>query len=338
MNNEEQALKNGVLLFCDVYKKNITEKVFYRKHFENPRRLDAPYIIETENEKPVAMRWMMCEKMICNCEAVSAVQSSDDAVLPEARGFRFLKMRKKAINIMMENSVDFEYGCFSKGRAMKIAEKFGEKNVVNLYLARLFMLEKTHRWKRFDIKYPKFFANHLFKKRKKLLENFEDKNLTITVTNYDSFTSEDYAQMNSGNSLQIERNEAYYKWKIADIENICVVIARENEKLQGFLIVQNDGNKKTIVDWDVFGDNKTSVMASLLLRICDNCEFIDIPSLNVESGEMALFTRLGAKDMSKLWAAVCICVKPLNDNIKIDIMNPKLWKHRLLDADYFMNR
>ena len=91
------------------------------------------------------------------------------------------------------------------------------------------------------------------------------------------------------------------------------------------------------MDWDVFCEDKTAILASLLLPICMTAQYFDIPSLNCESGEMKLFTDLGAKDMSKLWAPICICVKPLTDRVDEIAKNPGLWKHRLIDADYFMN-
>ena len=114
------------------------------------------------------------------------------------------------------------------------------------------------------------------------------------------------------------------------------VTARDGMKLCGFLIVKNERETGIIVDWDVLCENKSAVLAALLLPLCMTVQYLDIPSLNCENGEMKLFTDLGAKDMSKLWSPICICMKPITERA-YEIANPRLWKHRLIDADYFMN-
>ena len=334
---EQKAVKYGTILFHEVYKKNITEEMFADKHFKNPTRLDIPYIIESKNDKPVAMRWMMRENMLYKDVSFSAVQSSDDAVLPEARGLLFLKMRKKALDVMKEEHIDFEYGCFSKGDAMEIAEKFGEVNVVNLYLARFFLHEKSHHWKRFNIPYPTFLSNILLRYRKKRLMNLSSNRIDVQITNTVPFTEDDYRLFNGDGYLHIERNEKYYCWKTQAKGDISFIVARENNELQGFLIVKNEGKYASIIDWNVFSDQCTSVLATMLLPICEQYQYIDIPSLNISNGEMRLFTDIGCKDMSELWAPICICVKPLNDEAGKIVLKAENWKHRLIDADYFLN-
>lgn len=331
------AVKQGTELFRKVYNKEISEETFYHKHFDNPTALPVPYIIESQNEQPVAMRWLMKLHFRYNDMRFSGVQSSDDAVSKEARGLLFLKMRKKTLSILKEENIDFEYGCFNPGTAMEIAEKSGEKNVINLQLARLFLNEKKHRWKRFDIVYPGFIKNSLAKKRKSKLSKMARKDLKVSFEKKCPFNDSDYEQINDTKCFCIERNQAYYQWKTDYQKDLLFVTARFNDRLLGFLIIKNTGDYGTVIDWDVFGDNKVSVLAAMLDPVCLNYSYLDIPSLNVESGEMKLFTDLGCKDMSDLWAPICICVKPISDSVVSIAENPLNWKHRLIDADYFLN-
>ena len=195
--SEIPAVQQGAELYRKVYNKEISEECFYHKHFDNPNALSESFIIELQNDTPVAMRWLMKLNFCYDGNIVSGVQSSDDAVLDEARGLLFLKMRKKTLNILQQNSIDFEYGCFYPGTAMEIAEKFGEKNIVNLYMARLFLNERTHRWKRFDISIPAFVRKVLIDKRTKRFADLSQKDLTIDISEKCQFGDEDYKKLNS---------------------------------------------------------------------------------------------------------------------------------------------
>ena len=334
--DELQAIKQGTMLFRKVYRREISEMTFQHKHFDNPTALSSPYIIENKNDTPIAMRWLMKLNFCFNGAILSGVQSSDDAVTEEARGLLFLRMRKKTLGILEREQIDFEYGCFYPGAAMEIAEKSGEKNVVNLYMARLFLNEKKHRWKRFDIPYPTFLRTFLANRRKRHLAALARKDLQVQVDSRCPFTEDDYLQMNSDASLHIERTCDYYAWKTGDRQDLSFVTARDGMKLCGFLIVKKGRETGIIVDWDVLCEDKSAVLAALLLPLCMTVQYLDIPSLNCENGEMKLFTDLGAKDMSKLWGPICICMKPITEQSH-EIANPRLWKHRLIDADYFMN-
>lgn len=331
------AVKQGRELFREVYRKEISEEVFCHKHFGNPNALATPYIIESKNDAPVGMRWLMKLKFCCGDSVIWGVQSSDDAVSSEAGGLLFLKMRKKTLSILKEEKIDFEYGCFYPGTAMEIAEKSGEKNVVNLYMARLYLNEKKHRWKRFDIPLPSVVRTPLLKGRRKKLQKSACNDLTVQINRKCPFSEEDYKLINGNDDLHIERTRAYYDWKTAYEKELFFITARMESKLCGFLIIKKEAEHATVIDWDAFGNNRSEVLASMLEPVCTDFQYLDIPSLNVESGEMTLFTDLGAKDMSGLWAPVCICMKPVSDNVAEIVGNPAVWKHRLIDADYFLN-
>lgn len=333
---EQKAVRDGVRIFNAVYREPIDEETFTYKHFGNPTRMDVPYIVEYHGENPVAMRWMMKNEFLCDGEGLCAVQSSDDAVLPDARGLLFLKIRKKAAEMMKTAQTDFEYGCFSHGPAMEIAEKVGEEHVLDLNMARLFLRERKHRWKRFDIPYPRFVSALLMKRRRKNLMKIADPALSVGCADTVSFSEHDYRKINGGDSLHIERNAAYYEWKLSRMRGIRIVTARKDGELWGFLIVHPHGDRASVVDWDVFGEEKTSVLSSMLLPICGDYQYIDVPCLNASRGEMNLFTGIGAKDLTRLWAPICICVKPITAQGEI-AKSPEKWKYRYLDVDYFLN-
>lgn len=325
------------MLFRSVYHKDIDEETFRHKHFGNPSALPTPYIIASQDGAPVAMRWLMRLDFTCGGERLSGVQSSDDAVSENARGLLFLKMRKKTTDILGANGADFEYGCFSQGEAMEIAEKFGEKNVVDLQLARLFLNERTHRWKRFDIPHPAPVRFLLANVRERHLRSLARPDLIVRVDVRCPFSDGDYQRMNADPSLHIERNSAYYEWKTSHTRGIVFVAARDESGLRGYLVLKRTGDIATVADWDIFAPDKTAVLAAMILPICKTIQYLDIPSLNCERGEMKLFTDVGAKDMSKLWAPICICVKPLTERARQVVEVSHNWKHRLIDADFFLN-
>ena len=331
------AVKHGTELFREVYNKEISEETFRHKHFDNPTSLPVPYIIETQDDIPVGMRWLMRLKFRYKDRVFWGVQSSDDAVSSKARGLLFLKMRKKTLSVLKQENIDFEYGCFSPGNAMEIAEKTGEKNIVNLYMARLFLNEKNHKWKRFNIVYPDIIKNMLANSRMNRLKKYAQSDLSISIDSQCPFTDEDFLKMNDTNCFHIERDQAYYQWKTACYDNLRFITARMDSNLMGFLVIQNKSGMGIVADWDAFGDDKVSVLAAMLEPVCLDYPYLDIPSLNAENGEMKLFTDLGCKDMSNLWAPICICMKPITDDVASAADNPANWKHRLIDADYFLN-
>ncbi len=332
-----QAVRDGTELFRKVYRKEISEGTFQHKHFGNPTALSTPYIIEFQNGTPVAMRWLMKLNFCFGGIRLAGAQSSDDAVSEEARGLIFLKMRKKTTSILEEEHIDFEYGCFYRGAAMEIAEKVGERNVINLQLARLYLNEKKHRWKRFDIPYPTLLRLLLTRNRKQRLSRVSDKGLLVRMDDNCPFMEGDYQRMNADNSFHVERTAAYFEWKTGHRNDMCFVTAHDGEELRGYLIIKKGAETGTVVDWDIFSEKKMAILSALLLPLYNMFQYLDIPSLNCERGEMKLFTALGAKDMSKLWAPICICMKPLTERADQIAGNPRNWKHRLLDADYFLN-
>lgn len=336
-NFDNLAIKQGTELFREVYNKEISDETFRHKHFDNPTSLPVPYIIETQDDIPVGMRWLMRLKFLYKDQVFWGVQSSDDAVSSKARGLLFLKMRKKTLSVLKEENVDFEYGCFSPGNAMEIAVKTGENNVVNLFLARLFLNEKTHKWKRFNIVYPGIVKNTLANSRMNRLKRIAQNDLSISIDMQCSFTDDDYLTMNDTAYFHIERDQAYYQWKTACYDNLRFITARLDSKLMGFLVIQNKSGHGIVVDWDVYGKDKVAVLAAMIEPVCMDYSYLDVPSLNIENGEMKLFTDLGCKDMSSLWAPICICMKPISDNVASVAEDPIRWKHRLIDTDYFLN-
>lgn len=338
MQEEEHiAVQQGVELFREVYRKDMSEGTFWHKHFGNPSALPVPYIIEARDGVPLGMRWLMRMSFCFGDRRMAGVQSSDDAVSERARGLLFLKMRKKTLAILQQEGVEFEYGCFSEGAAMEIAEKTGEKCVVNLQMARLYLNESTHRWKRFDIAVPSLIKKPLAHKRKGRLEKLARKGLSVSIDKQLPFRNDDFACMNLDDSLHVERTEEYYKWKTSRMKDLYYVTAREGKRLCGYLVVKEEANKGMVVDWDVLRGDGTAILASMLVPLSTRYQYLDIPSLNVERGEMELFTKLGGKDMSRLWAHICICVKPLTDEVAAIVNNAANWKHRLIDTDYFLN-
>lgn len=338
---KKKATENGTYIFNKVYDVAISEEKFFHKHFENPFCVETPFLIDYEDDKPVIMRWMMGMDMIYNSNKIKAVQSSDDAALPEVRGIGFIKIIKASEKIMKNNGTDLVYGCYYHGKAMEIALKIGEKNIVNLYDAKLPLGDNVYKWKRFNFPVPKCFMNlRAAKHIKKLKKSAKDCVCTIDVSDEIPFTDTDYELINSDMSLRVSRSRNYYGWKLSprNKKDIKFITARKDNILTGFLIVVSENEKDTIVDWDVFaeGNEKNAILAAMTLKIC-NKKSIIAPSLNPESGEMALFTNIGFDDASLHSVPVYICAKAFNAELQDIIYNPKNWKHRPIDADYFLN-
>lgn len=340
---KKKAISSGTYIFNEVYRKNISEEAFSHKHFGNPFCTEIPYIIDFIDEKPSVMRWMMGMDMVCGDKKIKAVQSSDDAALPEVRGLAFIKIRKASEKIMKSENTDFVYGCFYPGNAMEIAEKFGEKNIVNLYTAKLPLNESVYRWKRFNIPICKPISRIRAKKHIKNLQKlslYSDNN--VVVSNTCPFAEEDYTTINTGTALRVTRSKEYYAWKFAKINSadISYITTRKNGNLTGFAIVKKEETEDVIIDWDVFEgsyEKKLSTLAMIISKSCNGNKCISAPSLNPENGELKLFLDLGFKDMRLQKAPVCICAKAFNKEISEIINNSENWKHRFIDADYFLN-
>ena len=242
---------------------------------------------------------------------------------------------------MKNNGADLVYGCYHPGKAMEIAQKIGEKNIVNLYDANLPLNDSIYKWKRFKIPVPKFLMKLRAKKHiavlKKASRNCDSR---IFISTDIPFTDEDYELINSDSALRVSRSKAYYDWKLSlySKEKIKYVISRKNNILTGFLIIISGTERDIIVDWDVFenAEKKNGILAAMILAVC-NTKSIAVPSLNPQRGEMALFTNVGFNDASLHGTPVYICTKAFNNNLQDIIYNPKNWKHRHIDADYFLN-
>lgn len=344
MHNDEEIKKvisDGTFVFNAVFDNNTSEKVFAHKHFENPYIFETPYLMEYEEEKPVAMRWMMGMNMSYCGQKLKAIQSSDDAALSESRGFTFIKIRKASEKIMKSSGIDFVYGCFYPGNAMDIAEKLGEKNIVTLYAAKLPLNDTVYRWKRFNIPIPRcFIKTNAYKLIKKLQSSAKDCNCDIEIFENCPFAEEDFLLINSGDSLRVTRSQIYYEWKfgLLDKKSIKYITARKNGKLVGFIIITIGKGHDTIADWDVFTaeNDCDKVLAALILKASTGKSIL-VPSLNPENHELKLFTSIGFKDARLHEAPICICTKAFNPEVSDIIYEPKNWKHRFIDADYFLN-
>jgi len=336
-----KAISDGTHIFNQVYKKNISEETFAHKHFENPFCVETPFLINYLGDAPVAMRWMMGMDMLYRGQHFKAVQSSDDAALPEAKGLAFVKIRKSSERIMKSEGVDFVYGCFYPGNAMDIAEKLGEKNIVNLYAAKLPLSDTVYTWKRFHIPILNYFvkarASKLVKKLQKAAKLCDSE---INISQNCPFDEADFEIINDGRVLRVSRSKAYYEWKFSllDSKSIKYVTARKNGILTGFIIVKAEETEDIIVDWEIFGTDaqKSSLLAAMIIGVCRG-KNITVPSLNPTNGEMSVFTHVGFADMHLQKAPVCICAKAFNDAVADIINNQENWKHRDIDADYFLN-
>lgn len=337
----KKIVADGTEVFNTVFEADTTEKFFEHKHFGNPYIVDTPYLMEYADGKPIAMRWMMGMDMAYCGQKLKAVQSSDDAALSDYRGLTFIKIRKSSEKIMKAENIDFVYGCFYPGQAMDIAEKLGEKNIVTLYAAKLPLSDTFFRWKRFNIPILKFFvkskATKIIKKLNTLskLSDYE-----TAISENSPFTESDFALINSDGYLRVTRSPAYYGWKfkLRDKESIRYVTARKNGKLIGFIIIIIGEIHDTIADWDVFdtGEDRDRVLASLILKASTGKSIV-VPSLNPENHELELFTSIGFKDERLYEAPICICAKAFKSEISTIIAEPKNWKHRFVDTDYFLN-
>ena len=331
---DKQAVKNGVTLFKMVFKKNITEDVFQHKHFGNPTKMETPYIVKSDGDKPIAMRWMMKLKFVYFGESFFGVQSSDDAVIPQKRGLLFLKMRKESINTMKAENVCFEYGLFTPGESMSIAEKSGEKSVVNLYTARLVLSKRNHLRNLFPDLAINYINNWKIKRLAKMVSN--DTFVQVIYTN--PFTDDDYTIINKSSLLQIERTKEYYDWKLTGIDNITFITARKGKELKGYLILIKEANSAVLIDWDVFGNDKVVILSAMLIPVINKYDHIDVPYVNADNYEMSLFTEIGCEDIRQWWSTICICVNSFDKEKNQVLLDPKKWKHRLIDSDYFLNR
>ena len=344
MHTDEQIKKvisDGTFIFNEVFKKSISDEVFFHKHFDNPNIIEPPYIIEYSEDKPVAMRWMMGMSMLYNGHQLNAVQSSDDASLPEARGLTFLKIRKASEKLMRVSGTDFIYGCFYPGNAMDIAQKLGEKNFVTLYAAKLPLNDTVYAWKRFRIPIPECFvkanAANLIKKLQALSEPCT---YNIEISKSCPFSEKDFLLINTDNSLKVGRTQSYYDWKLSSQKkkDVKFITARKKGNLVGFMVVVSDINRDIIADWDIFasGDEQTKILAALVLKASGKKTII-APSLNPESHELKLFTDIGFSDERLHEAPICICAKAFNQETADIISKPEVWKHRFIDVDYFLN-
>lgn len=337
----KKAISDGTLIFNTVYDTSITEEFFAHKHFRNPFLVDTPFLIDYSGDKAVVMRWMMGMDVSFGDQHFKAVQTSDDAVLPDEKGIKFIKVVKNSEKIMKNDGVSFVYGCFYPGTAMGIATKLGEKNIVNMYTARLPLSDTIYSWKRFKFSLPKFAvkfrASQLVKKLKHFSVGCDSK---IEISESRPFTEADYSIINSEKALRVSRSDPYYDWKLGlkKKSTLKYIVARKKGKLVGFVIAETHSDKDIIVDWEVFlhGEERKSTLAAMLLKFCRDKSIV-VPSLNPESGEMDFFTEIGFSNAKLSAGPVCICAKAFDENITDIIYNAKNWKHRFIDADYFLN-
>ena len=330
---------------CDIYNivfGNIfSHDVFRYKHYENPYRLATPLYIRNIGGDIAGINGFLAAKFICQSQEGYAAQSCDSAVLKQYRGRGvFTSIIKEAQTQLQFAGVDFLFG-FPNSNSYPGFIKLGWKHEADF--CRFFLpidwYSLLH--KRIGRTCARIFHPFLSKIKLYRINRLATKPLNCTINSYACcpFTEEDYAMINNCGQIMAKRSIEYYTFKLDanPTKNFEYIVARDGNRLLGFIVYYVYNNELNIVDWFCSShNNKLVILAKIIKQMFGKINKINVLMVNTSSEEAQMMKRLG------FWnSANRIFRRPksplitytLNKTIETKLHMPEKWFIRYIDSD-----
>ena len=339
---EEKALADRC---CDIYNtvfKNIfSHAVFRYKHYENPYRLTTPVFIKNIGGDIAGINGFLAAKFICESRELYAAQSCDSAVLKQYRGRGvFTSIIKDAQEQLLFEGVDFLFG-FPNSNSYPGFIKLGWKHEADFCRFFLpidwFELLKNKIGKTYaHITHALLTKITLFR-----LNRLAAEPLNCTIRSYSCcpFSEEDYEAINNCGHIMAKRNNEYYNFRIDanPTQKFTYIVAREDNRLLGFIVYYIYNREINIVDWFCPShNNRHVILAKIIKQLFGQGAKINMLMINTSSGEAQVMRRLGFwNSANKIFRRPKspLITYSLNKTIETKLHMPEKWLLRHIDND-----
>ena len=331
--------------YCEIYntvfEKKLPASVFHYKHYENPFKLSSPIFGCKIDDNIGGINGFLAAKFICGAQEVYAAQSCDSAVLKQYRGKGvFTAIIKEAQEQLQFEGVDFLFG-FPNSNSYPGFIKLGWKHETDF--CRFFLPIDWYVLLKNKIgKACAYIAHALLTKITLFRLNrlaAEPVNCTINSYNCCPFSEEDCATINNCGQIMAKRSIGYYTFRLDanPTQNFEYVVAREENRLLGFIVYYVYNNEINIVDWFCSSHNNTFfILAKIIKQLLGQGAKINILMVNTSSEEAEVMRRLGFwNSANKIFRRPKspLIIYSMNKAIETELHTPKKWLLRHIDND-----
>lgn len=339
--NERSHAEDCCNVFNRVFPVGMPFPVFWHKHYKNPYRFSTPVFIHEIDDQIAGINGYLGTIFVFESEELYAVQSCDSAVVAEYRHRGvFTSIMEKAHEYFTKNDIRFIYG-FANEVSFKAVMKLGWKHQADFCR---FILPLN--W--YALLHPKagsivaaiiqMLFGRVTRSRINRLAKFP---YNGNIEEYDRcpLTDEDCTIINGSGKIMIKRSPAYYEWKCDKnpAKTFTYIVARENDRLSGFVVYYISGKEINIVDWFCKPDKKGfRLMARLIKRLMNKGDKINVFFVNILGKDAKLMKELGfwntsSKLLKRSPSPFVVC--SVDNSLASQMSDAGKWTLRHIDVD-----
>jgi hypothetical protein len=336
---------------CDIFNNVFSSKSSYLsfryKHYRNPYKLTSLLFIEKVENDIAGINFFLAAKCICESQELYVAQSCDSAVLEQYRGKGiFTSIIQNAQKELQSQGVDFLFG-FPNSNSYPGFIKLGWRHEADF--CRFFLPIDLYASLKYKIgkKCARIVHSLLNKIILFRINRLAKKTFHGTISTHDRcpFVKKDFDIINNCNKIMIKRSTDYYIWKLDEnpTKDFKYIVAKEKDRLYGFIVYYVRDEEINIVDWFYIPNNNELILMAKLIKQLFNInkgKKINFLLINTKSKEVQLMKRLGfwnasnkiLKHKPSLLVVYCI-----NSALESKLHAPENWLLRYIDTDTILN-